>query len=288
MSVFVHHTCCQTEPALSAQMHFRQLLLAIFCLIAGSSSVEAYNLSPETGTADIGAYHVQPGRCENIERTLRRRYYYFFRQSIPRMPTPQMDSTALCADDPTLTQGYSGNFQDKPYLVYARCLYGRNAIRALCGTTDQTGKPTQIVSPIEAACPKYTRCKNLCATKVNNDQATIYEPAQVQLAQCMPIDMWTRLTQLYAPQRGHSPLAGVSFAADEFPDTQGGKLETLDPPVTSSRSAAGYGVAQVHSLSYHSIVVGQVQKSLSAMGFRKRSLSSTIRAKSHHASSHHS
>lgn len=272
---------------MTAQRMLQTLLVASILLLSTLGFVSAYKLSPIDGTADIGAYHVQPGRCANVERTLRRRYYYFFRESIPHMPTPQMDSTALCADDPMLTQGYSGDFQDKPYLMYARCLYGRNTIRALCGTTDRSGKPTHIVSPIEAACPKYTRCKNLCATKVSKALATAYEPAQVQLAQCMPLATWDRLTALYAPQGRRSP--GVSLATDELSDTQSANVDTLDPSVATQRGAAGYGADQVQSLGYNSLanIVGasRVQKSLSAMGFRKRSLSSTPRIeKRHHTS----
>lgn len=259
----------------------RILSTLVAILLSAICFANAYNLSETDGTANIGAYHVQPGRCANVERTLRRRYYYFFRQSIPHMPTPQMDSTALCADDPMLTEGYSGDFQDKPYLMYARCLYGRNTIRALCGTTDRSGKPTQIVSPVEAACPKYTRCKNLCATKVNNGLATAYEPAQVQLAQCMPFATWDRLTQLYAPpQTRRAP--GVSFATDETSDTQAVNMDNLDPSVASAHAAAGYGTGEVHSLGYSSLAntisPAHAQKGLSAMGFRKRSLSSS----SHH------
>lgn len=210
------------------------------------------------------------------------------------MPTPQMDSTALCADDPQLTQGYSGNFVDKPYLMYARCLYGRNTIRALCGTTDRGGKPTQIVSPVEATCPKYTRCKNLCATKVNNALGTAYEPVQVQLAQCMPFDMYDNLTRLYAPKspsrRPNTP--GVSFTADD-PISDNGQQHlkdtaSADPSIDpASAATAGYGPAgQVHSLS-NDINAANVQASLTAMGFRKRSISrNTSSHLSHRHASH--
>jgi len=218
-------------------------LLTSFVLISLTRAV-AYRLSPDDGQADIGAYHVQPGRCANVERSLgRTKYDHFFRSS-PSHTTfstappsdeggssgvratdldgagsgvEQMDATSLCAFNPELTQGYGGEFDKyQLYLVYSRCIYGTNEMRVLCGTTDENGKPTHIVNVVQATCPQGTKCKNLCATMKDPSLTSPYAAKQVQLAQCMPMDQWQKLTDMYKPKPVSEPKPDpgwISYAA---------------------------------------------------------------------------
>ncbi|KAJ1030146.1 hypothetical protein NDA16_001058 [Ustilago loliicola] len=160
-------------------------------LLAASTRVLSYKLSPDDGQADIGAYHVQPGRCTGVERRLGRTKYNYFFYSDPFLtsfspgpssysatssdstpPSPgdadgagsgieQMDATSLCAFNPELTEGYGGGFDEMElYLVYSRCLYGTDSMRVLCGTTDGRGKPTNTYNLVQATSPSGGKDKD--------------------------------------------------------------------------------------------------------------------------------
>lgn len=216
-------------------------LISLFALLFASASVLAYKLSPSDGQAVIGAYHVQPGRCADVERRLGRATYAAFLRTTPFhtsfaelfSPNPaiprsdlnpdadssvsgvgveQMDATSLCAFNPALTEGYGGGFDKmKLYLVYSRCIYGSDEMRGLCGVTNAAGKPSGLSNLVQAACPSGTKCKNLCATMVNPSLTSPYAAKQVQLAQCMPMDQWQKLTDMYRPK---SPGSTKPQAAD--------------------------------------------------------------------------
>ncbi|PWY98796.1 hypothetical protein BCV70DRAFT_27891 [Testicularia cyperi] len=190
------------------------LVLLLFLLVAW---ISAYDLDKD-GTASIGAYYVQPGRCAGVEKTLRWRYRYFFRPNIPETVYPgkldinDMDSTFLCSWDPQLTEGYGGSFDgENPYLLYARCHRGTNEVVALCDTIDDKGKPSKIVSPVKATCPAGTRCKNFCATMQDPSKANRYAAQQVQLTQCLPDAEWSELTDKYRPKS----VANAAQAPDQ-------------------------------------------------------------------------
>ncbi|KAJ1028882.1 hypothetical protein NDA18_000808 [Ustilago nuda] len=201
---------------------FTNLILVVIGIATG---VLSYKLSSDDGQADIGAYHVQPGRCASVERRLgRTKYDYFFHSdptitsftpgtpSNPSPPPPpsngeagsgieQMDATALCSFNPELTQGYGGGFDEmKLYLVYSRCLYGTETMRVLCGTTNAHGKPIASYNVVQATCPAGTKCKNFCATMQNPSLTSPFAAKQVQLAQCLSIDQWQKLTDMYKPK----------------------------------------------------------------------------------------
>ncbi|SPO20218.1 uncharacterized protein UTRI_00611_B [Ustilago trichophora] len=210
-------------------------VLSLFVLLA-SSSVMSYKLSPVDGQADIGAYHVQPGRCADVEKHLGRKVYENFFHSSPFQtsftptdpesynPNPppshgihpdvngagsgveSMDATSLCSFNPKLTEGYGGGFDKmKLYLVYSRCLYGTEQMRVLCGSTDGKGKPDKIANLVQAGCPTGTKCKNLCATMRDPSLTSQYAAPQVQLAQCMELDFWQKLTDMYKPKAPGQP-----------------------------------------------------------------------------------
>lgn len=220
-------------------MILRSVFAAVL-LLAATTTVLAYKLSPDDGQADIGAYHVQPGRCAGVERRLGRTKYDYFFHSDPFLtsfsPSPsspsssppstksppssdtdgagsgieQMDATSLCAFNPELTEGYGGGFDKmKLYLVYSRCLYGTDSMRVLCGTTDGRGKPTNIYNLVQASCPQGTKCKNLCATMQDPSLTSPFAAKQVQLAQCMPTPQWQKLTDMYKPKTPPPTLAGA-------------------------------------------------------------------------------
>lgn len=279
---------------------FSAVLLALALTVGGASS---YKLSQEDGSADIGAYHVQPGRCANVERRLgRTRYDYFFRENPYRMtflsdtisssavpppstnggagsvvPAPgktggagsvvppsgktggagtpsssagtsgddtafeEMDATSLCAYNPDLTEGYSGNYEDqKPYLVYSRCLYGTNDMKALCGTTDAEGRPTRIINPVQATCPQGTKCKNLCATMTDRLLTSPYAAQQVQLAQCFPMPMWQKLTDMYRPRPAtQAPTVPADPAHEPKAGAAGGPTPKTGAPSRTGTGAPG-------------------------------------------------
>lgn len=209
-------------------------VLSLFVLLA-SSRVMSYMLSPIDGQADIGAYHVQPGRCADVEKHLGRKVYEnFFHSPFQTSFTPMgpesydpnpprssgthpdvngagsgveaMDATSLCSFNPELTEGYGGGFDKmKLYLVYSRCLYGTEQMRVLCGSTDGKGKPDKIANLVQAGCPTGTRCKNLCATMRDPSLTSQYAVPQVQLAQCMELDYWQKLTDMYKPKAPGQP-----------------------------------------------------------------------------------
>ncbi|SNX81871.1 uncharacterized protein MEPE_00576 [Melanopsichium pennsylvanicum] len=190
-------------------------------LLTASSTVLTYELSPVDGQADIGAHHVQPGRCAGVERRLGRRTYGDFFRPSPFKTTfssisssisgvddagsgiEAMDSTSLCSFNPRLTEGYGAGFSNiASYLIYSRCLYGTNYMRVICGTSDGNGKPKEEIPNlvVEAQCPSGTKCKNFCATMVDPSLASPYAAKQVQLAQCLPIPQWEKLTDMYKPK----------------------------------------------------------------------------------------
>lgn len=202
----------------SVQSTFALLLVTVTLLLASFPPVTSYHLSPNDGQADIGAYHVQPGRCADVERRLGRRYTYFWRSSpfyttftpdpsSSLVPTAgsgveQMDATSLCTSDPLLNEGYGAGFDTmRLYLVYSRCLFGTNEMRVLCGTIDDKGKPmNSYFNLVQAGCPQGTRCKNLCATMRDPKLTSPYAAKQVQLAQCMDEKQWEKLTDMYKPK----------------------------------------------------------------------------------------
>ncbi|CBQ67951.1 conserved hypothetical protein [Sporisorium reilianum SRZ2] len=208
----------------------RLLLYITVLVMLVSPRVLGYKLSPVDGQADIGAYHVQPGRCAGVESRLRTKYRYFFGASpfhttfdqiVHPDPTvsssagsgtnvEQMDATALCAFNPLLTEGYGGGFDSLNfYLVYSRCIYGTDEMRVLCGTTDGKGVPIDsYFNLIQAKCPQGTRCKNLCASMTDPKLTSPYAAKQVQLAQCMPDAQWQHLTDMYRPKTDSGPAGG--------------------------------------------------------------------------------
>ncbi|KAJ9476637.1 hypothetical protein PHBOTO_000298 [Pseudozyma hubeiensis] len=201
-----------------AQPTFALSLVTVILLLASSPLVTSYHLSPDDGQADIGAYHVQAGRCADVERRLGRRYTYFWRSSpfyttftpdpsSSLVPTAgsgveQMDATSLCTSDPLLNEGYGAGFDKmRLYLVYSRCLFGTNEMRVLCGTIDDKGKPmNSYFNLVQANCPQGARCKNLCATMRDPKLTSPYAAKQVQLAQCMDEKQWEKLTEMYKPK----------------------------------------------------------------------------------------
>lgn len=234
-------------------------LLTSFLLVF-LTRVAAYKLSPDDGQADIGAYHVQPGRCAGVEQRLgRTKYDHFFRSSpshttfsiappsddggssgVPASDldwagsgVEQMDATSLCAFNPELTQGYGGGFDKMQlYLEYSRCIYGTNEMRALCGTTDENGKPSHNVNVVQANCPQGTKCKNLCATMKDPSLTSPYAAKQVQLAQCMPMDQWQKLTDMYKPKPVSGPKPDphwISYASLVKPPSVNDRVVTKKP-----------------------------------------------------------
>lgn len=248
-----------------------------------------YKLSPTTGRASVGAYDIQPGRCSLIERSLGHSLYgLFFTPAIPTpfpatSPVSDLDSTSLCAFNPSLTQGYGSGFNDlQLYLVYARCLYGTNDMRVICGTADGRGKPTgQYWSVVQATCPRGTRCKNLCATKERPDLTSKWAKDQVQLAQCVEERVWEGLTDMYRPRAGSPQNAGKVDGRE-----RGKVSDTIAPsaPPTArgEGEAAEGGFASLSRLqlptSPANAPEGQeagqetAQEAPTPKGFRKRSL----------------
>lgn len=247
------------------QSSVTSLVPLLLRLLLAPSYITAYHLSPTDGQADIGAYHVQPGRCAGVERRLgKARYSYFFGPS-PFQTTfsadsssssqdaglgiEQMDSTSLCAFDPELTEGYGAGFDNmRFYLVYSRCIYGTNEMRALCGTTDGKGKPIdKIFNLVQATCPRGTRCKNLCATMHDPTLTSPYAAKQVQLAQCMPEQQWQFLTDMYRPKSALTkPAAQMSApqAANPHSAQTDGRL---DPTVVDKVPASNPHHDQTHT-----------------------------------------
>ena len=221
--------------------------LLLLSLLSPSS---AYKLSSD-GQADIGAYHVQPGRCSGVETRLgHQNYLNFFRTSpfhttftqiltdpSTSLDIDAMDATSLCAFNPSLTEGYGGGFDElKLYLVYSRCIYGTNEMRVLCGAVDASGKPlNQYANLIQATCPTGTRCKNLCATMRDPSLTSKYAAKQVQLAQCIDQTAWQRLTDLYRPN-AKPVLLSAGDAALVTPITNANLIG--DPESVTGRSKA--------------------------------------------------
>ncbi|KAI3487998.1 hypothetical protein L1887_48081 [Cichorium endivia] len=107
------------------------VVLACLCKAA------AYKLDAEDGQAEIGAYHIQPGRCAGVEQRPRPHQVQpvLPLESVPHIvhelgygnDVEQMDSTALCANNPALTEGYGGGFDQDAHLPRVRTLRVRYA-----------------------------------------------------------------------------------------------------------------------------------------------------------------
>ena len=139
-----------------------------------------------------------------------------------------MDATSLCAFNPELTEGYGGGFDSmRLYLVYARCIYGTDEMRVLCGTTNGQGVPGNLYNLVSATCPQGTKCKNLCATMRDPHLTSPYAAKQVQLAQCMPLAQWQHLTDMYKPK----PQPEFHPASARTDAGKGGKTDKIDPKV---------------------------------------------------------
>ncbi|TKY90767.1 hypothetical protein EX895_000765 [Sporisorium graminicola] len=224
--------------------------------------VSAYKLSTVDGQADIGAYHVQPGRCAGVEQRLRARYRYFFGASpfhtafdqlthpAPSSNSDQMDATALCAFNPLLTEGYGGGFDNMNfYLVYSRCIYGTDEMRVLCGTTDGKGVPIDsYFNLIQARCPRGMKCKNLCASMVRPELTSPFAAKQVQLAQCMAESQWQTLTDMYRPQNASAPASPApASSGNPAKPKAAAKPSKVDPTVVDKPPVTNPTKDQTHT-----------------------------------------
>ncbi|GAK62117.1 uncharacterized protein PAN0_001d0314 [Moesziomyces antarcticus] len=224
-------------------------VVPVTVVLACLCNAAAYKHDAEDGQAEIGAYHIQPGRCAGVEQRLGHtkysQYYHWspFHTSFTELgygnDVEQMDSTALCANNPALTQGYGGGFDKmRIYLVYGRCVYGTQDMKVMCGTITEQGRPSHnILNVVQASCPAGTRCKNLCATMQDPSLTSKFAVKQVQLAQCMPIPQWKKLTEMYRPKASPVPAAYQVAAAGS---------QKIDPKVVDKAPAGNPTVDPVH------------------------------------------
>lgn len=234
---------------LTFMLTMKLFVVPVTVVLACLCNAAAYKLDAEDGQAEIGAYHIQPGRCAGVEQRLGHtkysQYYHWspFHTSFTELgygnDVEQMDSTALCANNPALTQGYGGGFDKmRIYLVYGRCVYGTQDMKVMCGTITEQGRPSHnILNVVQASCPAGTRCKNLCATMQDPSLTSKFAVKQVQLAQCMPIPQWKKLTEMYRPKASPVPAAYQVAAAGS---------QKIDPKVVDKAPAGNPTVDPVH------------------------------------------